>query len=288
VTTIFEGFDFNLLSSPDFKEDAVREELISPILKELGYSASGENRIIRSKSLKHPFVYIGTRHHRIHIIPDYLLQVKKENKWILDAKSPKEEINSGPNVEQAYSYAIHPDIRTELYALCNGHKFVLFHVSKINPILDMRLVEIKERWGELNKTLSPIAINKPHLIDYKPDFGLRLLKLRMNPQTVSHFPLVPIPLIGRVDDETYCTTIVMGFGDESYAITFDFDRERLQELINIAPEGQKGQITEELRKYPFQVTFQEPFYATIEAEFGSNIQGNEDEDFLPFVVRKFS
>lgn len=52
-------FDFKLLDDPQFKEDSVREEILFPIIKALGYSASGKNRIIRSKNLLHPFVAIG-------------------------------------------------------------------------------------------------------------------------------------------------------------------------------------------------------------------------------------
>jgi len=61
TANLYEGFDFQLLNSPEFKEDAVREELISPILKKLGYKAFGHNRIIYSKTLAHPFVKIGSK-----------------------------------------------------------------------------------------------------------------------------------------------------------------------------------------------------------------------------------
>jgi hypothetical protein len=56
----FEAFDFEMLRDPDFREDSVREELVVPLLRALGYSASPPNRIIRSRPLEHPFVYIGT------------------------------------------------------------------------------------------------------------------------------------------------------------------------------------------------------------------------------------
>lgn len=70
---IYKKFDFSLLDSPDFKEDSVREELILPLLKNLKYSITGRNRIIRSKSLEHPFVKTGSRKRNIHSVPDYLL-----------------------------------------------------------------------------------------------------------------------------------------------------------------------------------------------------------------------
>lgn len=114
---IFSDFDFTLLDSPDFKEDSVREELILPMLKELGYSAQGENKIHRSKSVSHPFVQTGSGKHKLTSIPDYLLEAAQKYAWVLDAKAPTEDIKTGKNVEQTYFYAIHPEIRASVYAL---------------------------------------------------------------------------------------------------------------------------------------------------------------------------
>ena len=127
---LFHNFDFSLLSSNEVKEDSVREALIKPLLNALGYSASSSNRIIRSKTAEHPFVQIGSRKHNIKLIPDYLLEVDGSYAWVLDAKSPGEKITSGEHVQQIYSYAIHPDIRVKLYALCNGREFILFNIEE--------------------------------------------------------------------------------------------------------------------------------------------------------------
>ena len=116
---LFKYFDFNLLNSQEFKEDSVREELITPLLHALGYKAHGEFQIVRSKPLLHPFVMIGTRKHKINIIPDYLFRIKSKFAWVLDAKKPNQNIVSGINVEQVYSYAIHPEIRAKYFSLCN-------------------------------------------------------------------------------------------------------------------------------------------------------------------------
>lgn len=105
---MFENFDFSLLDDPEFKEDAVREEIVAPILNRLGYTASGPNRIIRSRSLTHPFVSIGTQQRKINIIPDYLICIESNNAFILDAKAPTQILQNSKHVEQAYSYAIHP------------------------------------------------------------------------------------------------------------------------------------------------------------------------------------
>lgn len=127
------------IKDSSFKEDSVREEIIAPILKCLGYSAFTENRIIRSQSLTHPYVQFGTRREHVSIIPDYLLQVDGQNAFVLDAKAPSENIATGRNPEQAFSYAIHREVRAEKYALCNGLEFVVFDTKTIKPILHLRI-----------------------------------------------------------------------------------------------------------------------------------------------------
>ncbi len=66
-------FDFTQLNSPDFKEDSVREILILPLLFALGYQ---NNQIVRSKTLQHPFLKVGSKKRPINLIPDYLLKLE--------------------------------------------------------------------------------------------------------------------------------------------------------------------------------------------------------------------
>lgn len=153
----FEDFDFNLLDKPDFKEDSVREELIQPLLYNLGYSASGLNTIIRSKTLQHPFVYIGSQERKVNLVPDYLLSVSNKPTWVLDAKAPNENIKVGKNVEQVYSYAIHPEIRTQILTLCNGREFIAFQIDVKEPLIYFHLSEIEKYWQKLYTLLSPNA-----------------------------------------------------------------------------------------------------------------------------------
>jgi predicted type IV restriction endonuclease len=101
-----------LLDDREFKEDSGREVIITPILTRLGYTPSGSDRVIRSKSLVHPFIYVGTRKHPVTIIPDYTLLSDGKVLCVLDAKSPTEDILSREHVQQAYSYAIHPEVKS--------------------------------------------------------------------------------------------------------------------------------------------------------------------------------
>jgi len=89
-----ENFDAAQIKASSFKEDSVREEIIAPILKHLGYSAFTENKIIRSQCLAHPYIQFGTKLEHISIIPDYVLQVGEKNTFVLDAKAPSEKNNN--------------------------------------------------------------------------------------------------------------------------------------------------------------------------------------------------
>ena len=152
---LFEDFDFSQLDSPDFKEDSVREVLILPILEALGYKSKGLNKIIRSRTLKHPFVKIGSKEREVKITPDYLLETNGKPLWVLDAKSPNEEIKSGKHPEQVFSYAIHPEIRANYFCLCNGREFVVFLVNQKQPVLTFHLQDIESFWPKLVELLGP-------------------------------------------------------------------------------------------------------------------------------------
>jgi len=61
ITTdiLFGNLDFKTIEdNPDFKEDSVREVIILPILEKLGYK---QENIIRSKTLQHPFLKVGSK-----------------------------------------------------------------------------------------------------------------------------------------------------------------------------------------------------------------------------------
>lgn len=170
----YKDFDFQLLNNPEFKEDAVREELINPILKGLGYKAFGHNRIVYSKTLSHPFVKIGSKKRQINIIPDYLFEINGKYTWVLDAKAPDENITSGDHIEQVYSYAIHPDIQADIFALCNGKEFAAYKKDEKEPLLFFQLSEIDQHWDEIQKLLNPDAFVAEQIVqEAKTDYKTR-------------------------------------------------------------------------------------------------------------------
>lgn len=286
---IFADFDFSLLDDPQFKEDSVREELITPLLKQLGYSSASQFRIVRSKSLTHPFVYIGTKKHEVKIIPDYVLEVGNDHRWILDAKNPTEHILSGKNVEQAFSYAIHPDIRAFKYALCNGAQIAVFDIRKIEPVLVMNMCEVSDRFNELYEQLSPIAFTNPALLKYRPDFGLYLLKLGLTDKTIQHFVPIGLPFIAKIEDDLYSAVVDTRMGDDWYCLSFDFDERRYQQLLRAVSSDMSTRIRDALRKQPFKITLDcDAPELNVRARLGDTIHSNDNEDYCPLVVENFS
>lgn len=140
--------------NPDFKEDSVRAFIIDPILKELGYT---QQNIVLSKTLHHPYLKIGSNKKiAIKLIPDYSLKVEENFAWVLDAKAPSQQVTDSGNIEQVYSYATHPEIRSTYFAICNGLDFALFRREQTNtPALLFPMNEIEHYWEKLTTLLSP-------------------------------------------------------------------------------------------------------------------------------------
>ena len=83
--TIFGSLDFSTLKdNHEFKEDSVREVIIMPLLEHLGYK---QENIVRSLSLRHPFLKIGSNKKRsIQLVPDYVLRIENSYAWVPNKK----------------------------------------------------------------------------------------------------------------------------------------------------------------------------------------------------------
>jgi hypothetical protein len=285
---VFKEFDFSVVKDDEFKEDSVREILIIPIFDQLGYKPYGEYSIERTKALTHPYVLIGTKKQKINIFPDYILKVKGKRVCVLDAKSPKENIISGKNVEQAYSYAIHPKVRTKLYALCNGVELTIFHINQIKPILHAKLESINDIWSEVEEILAPYKIEgfTPFPESLYPDYGVLLHKLSYT-ESVKQFEYgVPVDHITRLDDNTYSINLNRMVSEQEYAATFDFDDQRFAEFLLTLPRERAIQIFNALRKQPYQVDIQPPHSIDIVSRLGKPTQ-TKFEEIVPLIVEEF-
>ncbi|MEZ8159237.1 type I restriction enzyme HsdR N-terminal domain-containing protein [Vibrio splendidus] len=287
---MFKNFDFEILQDPDFKEDAVREELILPIIKELGYQLTGNSKIVRSKSLIHPYVAIGSKQRKVSIVPDYVFYSDNKPYWILDAKSPVEDITKSKHVEQAYSYAIHPEIRAELYALCNGKEFALFEVRKFEPILHFKLENIADNWESLFRILNPEVKANPELLEYNPDYGVYLKKIGAVEDCKFSAMAVHSKFIAKVADNQYTTMTVVP-GDIDCLVSFYFDEERYQQLLSILPVDLVELLHRGLRQMPYYVSLDncdDEFMFGVNSTISDQVIENNEESYIPFIVDEFT
>jgi len=288
---ILENFDFSVLDEKGFLEDSVREEIITPILHGLGYKATGKNRIVRSKSLTHPYVYIGTIQRKINIIPDYVLYINDKPAIVIDAKAPHENINSGSNVEQAFSYAIHKDIRAPLYGLCNGRKLTIFSISEYDPIAEIDFTNLVENWKEIERYLKPEYFERPYLADFHPDLGMYMLKLNANKDTDYIFMDVWLSGIIKMSDKEYTINSASKYGDDDFMISFDFNHKQYEQLLETIPTKYKEAIEYSLSRQPYLVNFKPEHQ--IEIGVVANLtgevtkSGDTNENFVPFRVKEF-
>ncbi|MDV5141002.1 MULTISPECIES: type I restriction enzyme HsdR N-terminal domain-containing protein [Enterobacterales] len=285
---MFDDFDFNLLSSNEFKEDSVREELVLPIIKSLGYKASGDSRVIRSKTLLHPFVSIGSQPRSISIVPDYVFLSNDRPYWVLDAKAPNEKITKSMHIEQAYSYAIHPEIRAEMYALCNGHEFVLYSIRELYPILRFSLKDIANHWDKLFRILNPDIKANPDLLNYAPDFGIHIRKMGLVKGGLFSAPAINTKFISRLNEQSYtCTSTIPG--DIDMAISLDFNKKTFKKLLKILPLEQANKIRQALGQQPFYISFSEDdpdVKFGITSNISDEIYHNAEESYIPFIVKE--
>lgn len=295
MSGLFGDFDFRLLDDPEFGEDSVREELIVPLLTALGYTASAPYRIIRSRKLEHPFVYFGTVRKGITIIPDYLLERDGEYAWVLDAKAPGENIETGANVEQAYSYAMHRDIRVPFYGLCNGRKLVVSHVSRETPVIDVPLQEIERIWPMVLGILgcrSAWPMGLPP--GFNPDMGLALAKAGLiedagGKKYYHVFTSVPVTYVGKVEDGLYCITAWYVQEESAHMLTFDFGTDVYPAFLAQLEPDLRERVRVALSRQPFKFRFapEEEPTMTIVGDIGDKTYTNKNESYRPFIAEEF-
>lgn len=282
-TRMFETFDFSVLNDPSFKEDSVREEIIAPILKKLGYAPTGPNRVIRSKTLQHPFVMIGSRQHPVNIVPDYTLVVDDVPLLALDAKAPSERIVKSHHVEQAYSYAIHPDVRVRQYALCNGREFAVYTIESPEPLLLIPIDQVDTKWDAVVEALGPKFLQKPELRGFFPDYGMTMRRLGVNPMALHLFTSHYLQDLVRVSDTLYTGSATTMVGSVECLTSFDFSKEILEDLLARLPANVSQAIRSGLGQQPFRMELGGKVVLTCSGGLGEETEGLH-ETFIPVVV----
>ena len=280
---MFDAFDPSLFDDADFKEDSVREEIVVPILRRLGYSSSGANRIIRSKALLHPFVMIGSKRHPIHIIPDYLLHSDGRPGLILDAKRPNSKLVKSQHAEQAYSYAIHPEVRVRFYALCSGRQLVAYDIYGIEPIFVIDFCDIDRKWDIIKSVLAPENVSFAFNNYLAPDFGIAALKMGAEIGQLWLFQFTKLQQVSCVNDDLFTMAVGMPVGDVDHLVSFDANKSMFDDILALTNPETRADLSSRLT--PGQsILLDPPIYATLDTVIGEPTRGEHDT-FVPFIVR---
>ena len=283
-----EILDF-LSKSEELNEASVREEIIIPLLNQLGYSSFGENKIIREKRLE--YIQHGVKREKGNMAADYLLQVNGTNVFVLEAKASRESILSIKNVGQARSYATHEKIDVEKFVLCNGYEFAIYSTHSEEPLLHLQIKEIEKQWHAVEREISPIAFTKPYLLNYMPDYGIWCYQ-HHDSQRVYNFANAYVGTIAMF--EIGCYSIMMTVQNpedgQEYEIACDFELDLLQDFTMQIPAQKQETVFYALTKAPFQYhtkTEMDSFPLAFQAILSGKVQVGRDEKFMPFKITKF-
>lgn len=158
-----EPISFNNLNETD-----IREEIIAPLIRRLGYRSGTNNNVVREQSLRYPRLFIGRKNSKKDPIlrgsADYILEAGLTVRWVIEAKAPDVDIDIDV-IEQAYTYANHPEIRAVYFVLCNGKRFVVFQTNQApqtKPLLDITYNDFEESYHLIAGLLSPESILRDH------------------------------------------------------------------------------------------------------------------------------
>lgn len=161
----------------EMNEQDVREEVIAPLIRKLGYRSGTEHHVIREQGLRYAFAFLGRKDPgkdvEIRGKADYILEAQRRVRWVVEAKAPQVEIDA-EGIEQAFSYANHAEIRAVYFALCNGRQFHLFRTSdgpQAEAKLKLGYEELDSKYLALASLLEPGSVLRD-FPDYEPDYGM--------------------------------------------------------------------------------------------------------------------
>lgn len=149
-----------------FNETDVREEVIAPLLRQLGYTTGSDNNIIREQPLRYPRISLGLKNPKkdpeLRGKADYILEVGGRLRWVIEAKAPEVAFDIEA-IEQAWTYASHPEIRAIYHALCNGRTLSVFRTAEgpsSAAVLSLAYEEFDDKFQQLINLLSPVALTR--------------------------------------------------------------------------------------------------------------------------------
>jgi len=192
-------------------EQDVREKIVRPLIESLGYGRDAETRVITEKTLRYDRSSLG--HKKPKTDPplagraDYICEVISFGKWVIEVKHPSQKL-SQDDVEQAYTYAMHPEIAASFFLITNGRKFLLYQTANLERAAlewNFEDEDKDESLLRLSNVLSPSAFRtraKNTLIDPGRPLGKGLASRLLiiggqitNDEYSGNHPFVPVKSI---------------------------------------------------------------------------------------------
>jgi len=204
---------------------------------------------------------------------------------VIDAKSPSENIEADAHVQQAYSYAIHPDVRCREFALCNGRHIAFYDIYRREPLAIVRYEDFEKEWGTLEKHMLPKYLLQPSLRCFAPDFGLALHRLGMRDAAEIYMLESRLNLFARVDDSTFTASANVEHAGTPHMVSFDFESRMLPSVLSGLPTELSTQFRSAMFRAPFQASAGLAIELDLRCRLGSLIDV-EDEQFAPLIVEE--
>lgn len=154
-------------------ETDVRAEIAEPLLAALGYRRGTSNDISRELSLTYARQSLGRKKPSdppLRGRADFVLSVLGAGRWVLETKAPHEPIDLDA-IEQAITYARHPEVSAAYAAILNGVRLTVHHTSQTSaekPRVDLTISDVAALAKQLAGLLSPAAVRRdctPPIVD---------------------------------------------------------------------------------------------------------------------------
>lgn len=165
--------DTRSLKNGATNEADVREEVAAPFLSALGYERGTSNDISRESRLEYGKQFLGRKKPTdppLRGRADYVLTVIGSGSWVLEVKAPHEPIDIDA-IEQAISYARHPEVAAYYAVVLNGSRLTVhrtWQASTEPPVADLPVSDPIDLARQLEGMLSPAAIRRdcgPPVVD---------------------------------------------------------------------------------------------------------------------------
>ncbi|WOH71129.1 type I restriction enzyme HsdR N-terminal domain-containing protein [Bradyrhizobium sp. NDS-1] len=157
---LFPPMNFDGMNEAD-----IRAEIIDPLLRHLGYRSGTEFNIVRERALRYPRRSLGRKKPtdpEIKGRPDYILEMRGVDRWIVEAKPPGFNI-SLDDIEQAFSYAFLPEVAAGYFVLCNGKRFMIFKTidgPTAPPLIDLPYEHLGSKLQVVSNVLAPSSFRR--------------------------------------------------------------------------------------------------------------------------------